>query len=78
MPPARVDTPPAAGHALFQNLNVKLKLLLTFLLAALEPAAEDFEEGGAAAHRGEAGEEEAVGDLAHAGSGSELQAVAGG
>ena len=38
----------AQGMAFLQDTDVELELLLAFLLAALEPAAEDLQEGGAA------------------------------
>jgi hypothetical protein len=37
----------AQGVALFHDADVELELLLALLLAALEPAAEDLQEGGA-------------------------------
>jgi hypothetical protein len=43
---------PAKGVALFQDPDVELELLLALVLAALEPSAEDLQEGGAAADGG--------------------------
>jgi len=65
----------AEGVALFQDPDVELELLLAFVLAALEPAAEDFEKGGASSNGGQGGED-LVGELAHARGSGDLQAVA--
>src|SRR5688500_9884036 len=63
--------------ALFHDADVELKLLLALVLAALEPATEDLQEGGASSEGGEAGDD-AVHELAHAGGSGDLQAIAGG
>jgi hypothetical protein len=44
----------AQGVALFQDTDVELEFFLTLLLPALDPAAEDLEEGGASSDGGEA------------------------
>jgi hypothetical protein len=64
------------GVALLQDPDVELELILALVLAALEPAAEDLQEGGASSHGGNGGDD-AVGQLAHAGGSRDLQAVAG-
>jgi hypothetical protein len=56
----------AEGVALFHDADVELELLLALLLSALEPAAEDLQEGGASSEGGETGDC-AVHELAHAG-----------
>src|SRR5688500_19662859 len=63
--------------ALFHDADVELKLLLALVLAALEPATENLQKGGASSEGGEAGDG-AVHELAHAGGPRDLQAVAGG
>jgi hypothetical protein len=55
-PRARAGRPPGAGRALFHDADVELELLLALLLPALEPAAEDLQEGGASSEGGEAGD----------------------
>src|SRR5829696_2550364 len=67
----------AQGVALLHDPDVELELLLALLLTALEPAAEDLQEGGASSESGETGDG-AVHELAHAGGSRDLQAVAGG
>jgi len=55
----------AQGVALFHDADVELKLLLALLLPALEPAAEDLQEGGASSEGGQASDD-AVHEFAHA------------
>lgn len=65
----------ASSFALLQDADVELELLLALLLPALEPAAEDLQEGGASSEGGKAGDG-AVQEFAHAGGPRDLQAVA--
>jgi hypothetical protein len=51
--------------AFLQNADIELELLLALLLATLEPAAEDLQEGGTSAEGGQAGDD-TVDELAHA------------
>src|SRR5688572_22959184 len=46
----------AEGVALLQDPHIELELLLALLLAALEPAAEDLQEGGASPDGGDGGD----------------------
>lgn len=65
----------AEGVTLFEDSDVELELLLALVLAALEPAAEDLQEGGASADGGDGGDH-AVGEVAHARGSRDLQAIA--
>ena len=67
----------AEGVAFFQDAHVELELLLALVLAALEPAAEDLQEGGAAPEDGKAGDD-AIDELAHARDAGDLQTIARG
>ena len=62
--------------ALFHDADVELELLLALLLPALEPAAEDLQEGGTSTEGGETGDD-AVHEFAQMGGPRDLQAVAG-
>lgn len=61
----------AQGMAFLQEADIELELLLALLLAALEPAAEDLQEGGASSEGGQAGDG-AVHEFAHAGGPQDL------
>ena len=67
----------AEGVTFFQDADVELELLLALVLAALEPAAEDLQEGGASPEGGEAGDD-AIDELAHARDAGDLQTIARG
>jgi hypothetical protein len=55
----------AQGMAFLHDADVELELLLALVLPALEPAAEDLQEGGASSEGGQAGD-----DAVHRGDGT--------